>query len=138
MMREFTRLAAVSLIAFPILCTSAKAGEPQAGAAAAEPEMVAGTLVIPEDSSKAVSRDVIGGQFSRASFTNATPAVRVAMCGVEADAGNTNLDAGLIDFNVPDPARAAGRASDDQRDVGRNVGDYRSSVVLGVTLGYHF
>jgi len=79
-----------------------------------------------------------GVRFGKAAFENPKPAVRVALCGVEADAGNAGLDAGLIDFNVPDIARAAGGLSDDPREVGKNVRDYRSMVFLGVTLGYHF
>ena len=59
------------------------------------------------------------------------------MCGIEAESGNAGLDAGLIDFKTPDP-HAAGRSSEDSPQAGRNVPDYRSSVFLGITLGYHF
>lgn len=71
-------------------------------------------------------------------FSDSSSEVTAAMCGIEGHGTAADLDAGLIDFNVPDPARAAGGSSDDQKDVGRNRYDYHSSVVLGVTLGYRF
>ena len=71
-------------------------------------------------------------------FSDSSSEVTAAMCGLEGHGTAADLDAGLIDFNVPDPARAAGGTSDDQKDVGRNRYDYHSSVVLGVTLGYRF
>ena len=120
----FHRLAALALTSMLAFAAAAKADEPQTV-----------TWSIPADSSKALPTD---RPSSKAAFDNATPAVRVALCGVEADAGNTGLDAGLIDFNVPDPARAAGHATDDRQGGGGNVPDYRASVFLGITLGYHF
>lgn len=132
MMCRLLGLTAASLMSILVSIAPVKADEPISPSGF---ELAAGT---PADSSKDVPADPNGARVSKAAFVNATPAVRVAPCGVEADAGNSNLDAGLIDFNVPDPARAAGRSYDDQRDAGRNVGDYRSTVVLGVTLGYHF
>lgn len=129
MMHRFVRVTAASLISIIASVAAAKADESPPSDASSGFALAASTLSPPAESWKAASK---------AAFTNATPAVRVAPCGVEADAGNSNLDAGLIDFNVPDPARAAGRSFDDQRDVGRNVGDYHSTVILGVTLGYHF
>ncbi len=75
---------------------------------------------------------------SKANFSNATPAVSLAMCGVEAHGTATDLDAGLIDFNVADPARAAGGSPDVPKDQAQNVRDFHSSIVLGVTLGYRF
>lgn len=68
----------------------------------------------------------------------ADPAVSFAMCGVEAHGAASDLDAGLIDFNVPDPARAAGGEIAEGKGQGKDVRDYHSSVVLGVTLGYRF
>jgi len=100
--------------------------------------MPAGLLIIPSDSSKAIAGDWTAAPSSKAAFDKTASAVRLALCGVEADSGNAGLDAGLIDFNTPDPARAAGRSSDEPQGTGRNVPDYRSSVFLGLTLGYHF
>jgi hypothetical protein len=134
-MRRFLRLAATSSIAVLTSTAPVMAAEMAPGDSSSGFELAAGTLT--PDSLKNVAAD-LGSARSKAAFTNATPAVRVAPCGVEADAGNANLDAGLIDFNIPDPARAAGHSYDDPRDVGRDVRDYHSSVILGVTLGYHF
>ena len=71
-------------------------------------------------------------------FSDSSSEITAAMCGIEGHGKAGDLDAGLIDFNVPDPARAAGGSPDDPKDVGRNRYDYHSSVVLGVTLGYRF
>jgi hypothetical protein len=131
-MRIFRGVAAGSLMVILASTAPAKADEAPPGALAAT------RLPIPADSSKAFPDDVAGTHFSKAAFDTATPAVRVALCGVEAAAGNTGLDAGLIDFNVPDTARGAGRTPDDMQDVGKNLRDFHSSVFLGVTLGYHF
>jgi len=135
MMRQLRRLAAASLIAILTAAAPVMAAETAPGDSSSGFELAAGTLT--PDSLKNVAADLSSAR-SKAAFTNAAPAVRVAPCGVEADAGNANLDAGLIDFNIPDPARAAGHSIDDQRDVGRDVRDFRSNVILGVTLGYHF
>jgi hypothetical protein len=122
------RLAALSLISSLAFAASVKADEPP---------VPVGPLIITGDSSKAIPGDLTAAPSSKAAFDTSNPAVRLAMCGVEADAGNADLDAGLIDFKTPDP-HAAGRFSDDPPQAGRNVPDYRSSVFLGVTLGYHF
>lgn len=124
-MHLFHRLAAVSLI-WGLASVAAKADEPPVV-----------PLTLPADSAKIVSGDLAGAPSSKAAFANATPAVRLAMCGIEAESGNAGLDAGLIDFKTPDP-HAAGRSSEDSPQAGRNVPDYRSSVFLGITLGYHF
>lgn len=126
----FRRLAAVSLISLLVCAAAVRAEEAPAPAGP--------LIIIPADSSKAVPGDLTGAHSSKAvAFENATPAVRLAMCGLEADSGNAGLDAGLIDFKTPDP-HAAGRLSEDPQRVGQNVPDYRSSVFLGLTLGYHF
>lgn len=133
----FRRLAAVSLMSSLACFASVAAGETPGGGPSSSAEGPAGILTIPADSSKAIPGDLAGARSSKAAFANATPAVRLALCGVEADSGNTDLDAGLIDFKTPDP-HAAGRSLDDQQRAGGNVPDYRSSVFLGLTLGYHF
>jgi hypothetical protein len=138
MMRIIRRLAAVLMMSILTSVASVSAGEPLTSWTSSALEAAPSTLTIPADTSKGVAGDLVGARVSKAAFENARPAVRVALCGVEADAGNTGLDAGLIDFSIPDSARAAGGASDDPRDVGKNVRDYRSDVFLGVTLGYHF
>lgn len=71
-------------------------------------------------------------------YKDSTASLSVAMCGLEGYKDSASLDVGLLDFNVPDPARAAGHVADDLKEIGRNRYDYRSSVILGVTLGYHF
>jgi hypothetical protein len=125
MLRRFAALLLICSLAFAV---SVKADE--------QP-VPTGPLIIPVDSSKANPVDLSAAPSSKAAFNKSTPAVRVAMCGVEADAGNADLDAGLIDFKTPDP-HAVGRLSDDTPQAGRNVPDYRASVFLGLTLGYHF
>lgn len=137
-MRRFLSLTAVFLISALASAAPVKAGEPMPADSSSGIETTAINLAPPADSAKVTVPDLTGARSGKAAFVNATPAIRVAPCGIEADARNTNLDAGLIDFNVPDPARAAGHAYDDQRDVGRNVGDYHSTVILGITVGYHF
>lgn len=71
-------------------------------------------------------------------FGDAPKAVSFAMCGVEAHGKESDLDAGLIDLNVPDPANAAGGAIDEGKVQGKDARDFHSSVILGVTLGYRF
>lgn len=73
-----------------------------------------------------------------APFVPPSKEVSFAMCGMEAHGAKSDLDAGLIDFNVPDPARYAGGEIEEDKTQGKNARDYRSSVVLGVTLGYRF
>jgi hypothetical protein len=88
---------------------------------------------------KAYPATVAGWPTGKVIFEDSTSDVSVAMCGIEGHGTAVDLDAGLIDFNVPDPARAAGGAADaGPKDVGRSQYDYRSSIVLGVTLGYRF
>ena len=120
----FRRLAAVSLISGLAFAVSVKAEESLP------------VLIIPADSLKAPSGDW-RALSSKAPLDKQRDAVRLALCGIEADSGNADLDAGLIDFKTPDP-HAAGRSSEDSPQAGRNVPDYRSSVFLGLTLGYHF
>ena len=127
----FSRLALASLLS--ILATTAPA-------LAAE-ELVAGITLPP--SSLAAPSDTTGltipvARSSKATYANASPAVIVDFCGVEAYGTKTDLDAGLLDYNVPDAARAAGHAADEPQDQGRNVRDYRYTPVFGVTVGYHF
>ncbi len=117
-------LAAISLITGLAFAVSVKAEESPAA------------LIIPADSLKAPIDDWRAGS-SKAPLDKEKEAVRLAMCGIEADSGNAGLDAGLIDFKTPDP-HAVGRSSEDSPQAGRNVPDYRASVFLGVTLGYHF
>lgn len=87
---------------------------------------------------KAYPATVVGWPTGKVIFKDSTSDVSVAMCGLEGHGTAVDLDAGLIDFNVPDPARAAGNSPDGPKDLGRNQYDYHSSVVLGVTLGYRF
>lgn len=114
-------MALISGLAFAV---SAKADEPPAA------------LIIPADSLQTQTGDWRAWS-SKVPLDKEKEAVRLAMCGIEADAGNVGLDAGLIDFKTPDP-HAVGRSSEDSPQAGRNVPDYRASVFLGVTLGYHF
>lgn len=90
---------------------------------------------LPPDTPKTYPATVI---YKTVTFSNAPKEMSVAMCGVEAHGAASDLDAGLIDFNVPDPARFAGGDLDEAKDQGKNARDYHSSVVLGVTLGYRF
>jgi hypothetical protein len=131
-------LLALSLVSLLASAAAAQAVDAVAGDYAAGIQMPAATLIAPENSSKALPAAFGEARSSKVVFSDAKPAVSVAMCGVEAYGANTDLDAGLIDFNVPDPARAAGGSIEDSKDQGRNTRDYHSSVVLGVTLGYHF
>ena len=71
-------------------------------------------------------------------YSDATRQLSLAMCGIEGHGTTTDLDAGLIDMNALNPARAAGGRQDDQKYLGHNQYDYRSAVVLGVTVGYKF
>lgn len=88
---------------------------------------------------KAYPATHVGAPAGKVIFSDSSSEVTAAMCGIEGHGPAADLDAGLIDFNVPDPARAAGGSPDDQKkDVGLNRYDYHSSVVLGVTLGYRF
>ena len=79
-----------------------------------------------------------GGRGNKPAFIDAAQSVSFAMCGVEAHGAASDLDAGLIDFNVPDLARAAGGEIEEPKNQGSTARDYHSSVVLGVTLGYRF
>ena len=120
----FRRLAAISLISAFAFAAAAKADEPSAA------------WIMPADSVKMPSGDWRAWS-SKAPLDKEKEAVRLAMCGIEAESGNAGLDAGLIDFKTPDP-HAVGRSYEDLPQAGRNVPDYRASVFLGVTLGYHF
>jgi len=92
-----------------------------------------------QDTQKSYPATFIDGRTDKAvTFSKAPEEVSFAMCGVEAHGAKSDLDAGLIDFNVPDPARYAGGDIDEGKDQGKNARDYHSSVILGVTVGYHF
>lgn len=94
---------------------------------------------IPAAPAKAYPATHVGAPAGKVIFSDSSSELTAAMCGIEGHSAAADLDAGLIDFNVPDPARAAGGSPDDQKkDVGLNRYDYHSSVVLGVTLGYRF
>ena len=114
-----------------LLCTRALAEEP----VAIEYPATGSTSAIPVKAYPATHIDAPTGKVI---FSDSSSQFTAAMCGIEGHGTAADLDAGLIDFNVPDPARAAGGTPDDQKDVGRNRYDYHSSVVLGVTLGYRF
>jgi hypothetical protein len=87
---------------------------------------------------KAFQATYSGASTGKVIYSDASSDLSVALCGLEGHKDAADLDAGLLDFNVADPARAAGGVTDDPKDLGRSRYDYRSSVVLGVTLGYRF
>jgi hypothetical protein len=120
MMLKFLTMAGLSMM---VGVTAVRAAEP---------------LTIVLEPPKTLSIQAAQPQSRPASYETVTPAVRVAMCGVEADAGNTSLDAGLIDFKLRDTTRTASNWSEDPRSAGKSAHDYQSPVFLGVTLGYHF
>lgn len=96
-------------------------------------------LALPENASKTYPVTFVGVQpDNKTVFSDAPQAVSFAMCGVEAHGKESDLDAGLIDLNVPDPANAAGGAVDEGKVQGKDARDFHSSVILGVTLGYRF
>ena len=109
-----------------------------AGVQAEELAIAAIPLPAPSKAPKAYPATIVGDPTGKVVYSDATSNVSVAMCGIEGHGTDADLDAGLIDFNVPDPARAAGHSEADPKDQGRNLYDYHSSVVLGVTLGYRF
>ena len=107
-------------------------------AAHAEEVVTAIPLPSAQKSPKGYPATVVGDPTGKVIYSDSSQEFTAAMCGIEGHGPATDLDAGLIDFNVPDPARAAGRLAEDPKDQGRNLYDYHSSVVLGVTLGYRF
>jgi hypothetical protein len=109
-----------------------------AGVQAEELVTTAIPLPAPEKAPKAYPATIVGDPTGKVIYNDGSQTVSAAMCGIEGHGTAADLDAGLIDFNVPDPARAAGRSEDNPKDQGRNLYDYHSSVVLGVTLGYRF
>jgi len=138
MMRMFRRFAAVSMISILACPISVKAAEPLTGGYSADVAAASPLFTLPADAAKGVAADEVGAPPRKTAVDNPKPDVRVALCGVEADAGNANLDAGLVDFNVPNSAHGNATWTEGPRDAGRNVHDYPSPVFLGVTLGYHF
>ena len=106
----------------------------------AQAEEVVAAIPLPaaQKAPKGYPATVVGDPTGKVVYSDSTQEITAAMCGIEGHGTATDLDAGLIDFNVPDPARAAGRSAEDPKDQGRNLYDYHSSVVLGVTLGYRF
>ncbi len=136
-MRIFHRLAAASMLSVIVLPGAVKADDSASIRESIRYEANENTLAIPT-MTKGQAVDVSNTNNGNASFKKDAAAVRFALCGIEADAGNTSLDAGLIDFNVKDTVRAAGSWYDDGQHLAKNVPDYRSSVFLGVTIGYHF
>lgn len=96
-------------------------------------------LALPQDASKTYPATYLGTRpDNKTLFSDAPQAVSFAMCGVEAHGKESDLDAGLIDLNVTDPANAAGGAIDEGKVQGKDARDFHSSVILGVTLGYRF
>jgi hypothetical protein len=91
-----------------------------------------------QDAPKSFPATFLRDRLDKEPFSTPVREVTFAMCGVEAHGKASDLDAGLIDFNVPDPARAAGGITDETKDLGRDARDYHSSVILGVTVGYRF
>ena len=128
-----TRPAAALVLSVALLIATALHAE--------EPVVIgySAAIAAPSDAPvRAYPATVAGRPTGKVIFKDSTSDVSVAMCGLEGHGKAVDLDAGLIDFNVPDPARAAGGSPDGPKDLGRNQYDYHSSVVLGVTLGYRF
>lgn len=109
------------------------------GAYAEEPVII-GYSAVPrlDKEGKAFPATYVGAPTGKVIYSDASSDLSVAMCGLEGHKEAADLDAGLLDFNVTDPARAAGGVSDDPKDLSRRRDDFRSTVVLGVTLGYRF
>ncbi len=109
------------------------------GAMAEEPAII-GYSAVPraEKDGRAFPATYAGASTGKVIYSDASSDLSVAMCGLEGHKNAADLDAGLLDFNVADPARAAGGVLDDPKDLSRKRDDFRSSVVLGVTLGYRF
>lgn len=80
----------------------------------------------------------IGASTGKVVYRDATREVSVAMCGVEGHGTAIDLDAGLLDYNVADPARGTSGLAAEPKEVGSKQFDYRSSVVFGVNVGYRF
>ena len=110
------------------------------GAYAEEPVILGYSVPVPAavEPIREAAVTVIGKSTGKVVYSDATSDLSVAFCGLEGHKDAADLDAGLLDFNVADPARAAGGFDDQLKDLGKNRYDYRSSVVLGVTLGYRF
>ena len=108
--------------------------------AGVQAEEIATAIPLPsaQKAPKSYPATAVGDPTGKVIYSDSSQEFTAAMCGIEGHGTSTDLDAGLIDFNVPDPARAAGRLAEDPKDQGRNLYDYHSSVVLGVTLGYRF
>jgi len=92
----------------------------------------------PDKTVKAYPATPVGVSTGKVIFSDSSSELSAALCGIEGHKGAADLDAGLLDFNVADPARAAGGLADDPKDQGQNRYDFHSSVVLGVTVGYRF
>ena len=102
------------------------------GVRAEEPAAI--TLPQPQKQTTAYA----GATTGKVVYSDASRQVSLAMCGIEGHGKAFDLDAGLLDYNVADPARAIGGAAEEAKQLGRSQFDYRSSVVLGVNLGYRF
>ncbi len=118
-----------------LLSTAALAGEEPA---AIDYSAAAPILTLGDKAAKGYPATHIDTPTGKVIFSDSSSEFTAAMCGIEGHGKDADLDAGLIDFNVPDPARYAGGSADDAKDVGKYRYDYHSSVVLGVTLGYKF
>jgi hypothetical protein len=138
MMHMFLRLTALSTISVLLCAISVKAAEPLTSGSSVDAAASVTKLTLPADAAKDAVAVDIAARPGKTALNESKPDIRVALCGVEADAGNANLDAGLVDFNVRNSAHGNTAWTEGPRDAGRNVHDYPSPVFLGVTLGYHF
>ncbi len=128
--------AALALLLFVSL--GARAEELPVIDYSAAPPASGGTPVPVDKAAKGYPATPVGVPTGKVIFSDSSSEISAAMCGIEGHKAAADLDAGLLDFNVADPARAAGGAAETQKDQGRNQYDYHSSVVLGVTVGYRF
>lgn len=138
MIHMFRRLAAFSTLFILACAISVNAAEPLTGGSSSDAAVSVSRFTLPDDAAKDAVPVGIAARLDKTALNEPKPDIRVALCGVEADAGNANLDAGLVDFNVRNSAHGNAALTEGPRDAGRNVHDYPSPVFLGVTLGYRF
>jgi len=133
-------IRSAAALALALLVSGAvRAGEPVAIDYSAVAPIQGSTPVPPPDKAgKGYPATPAGASTGKVIFSDSSSEVSAAFCGIEGHKDAADLDAGLLDFNVADPARAAGGSAETPKDQGRNQYDYHSSVVLGVTVGYRF
>lgn len=127
-------IAMMACLSLAVIANATRADETLSlKAAESQAPVINNGLTVRSDLASGQSLDLTGARAVLALAETPKPPVRLALCGVEADAGNSSLDAGLIDLNIPESARI-----NDRPDTGNAARDYHAAVFVGVTLGYHF